>query len=109
MNAAQSPAMLRDQARLPKALIEREVGPCRYFAYPFGNTGDISREAWHAVREAGYDCAFTTLSGTLDAQANRFLLPRYGIEPKAPHLTTLISMLRAGNPRVNRFQKELAD
>ena len=61
------------------------------------------------MREAGYDCAFTTLSGTLDAQANRFLLPRYGIEPRAPHLTTLISMLRAGNPRVNRFQKELAD
>ncbi|HXC55416.1 MAG TPA: polysaccharide deacetylase family protein [Rhizomicrobium sp.] len=109
MNEHQSPALLRGQAVQAKARIEREVGPCHYFAYPFGNKGDISRDAWHAVRDAGYDCAFTTLSGSLDAQANRFLLPRYGIEPQAPHLTTLISMLRAGNPRVARWQKELAD
>jgi peptidoglycan/xylan/chitin deacetylase (PgdA/CDA1 family) len=109
MNQHQSHAALREQASRPKARIESEVGPCRYFAYPFGNTGDISRDAWHSVRDAGYDCAFTTLSGTLDAQANRFLLPRYGLAQKAAHLTTLISMLRSGNPRVGRFQKALAD
>jgi peptidoglycan/xylan/chitin deacetylase (PgdA/CDA1 family) len=109
MNEHQSWEALHDQATRPKARIEREVGPCRYFAYPFGNAGDISREAWQAVRDAGYDCAFTTLSGTLDAQANRFLLPRYGLAQKAAHMTTLISLLRSGNPRVGRFQKELAD
>ncbi len=109
MNAHQSRAALREQAGRPRARIEQEVGPCRYFSYPFGNTGDISREAWQAVRQAGYDCAFTTLSGTLDAQANRFLLPRYGIAQNADHMTTLISMLRSGNPRVGRFQKALAD
>jgi peptidoglycan/xylan/chitin deacetylase (PgdA/CDA1 family) len=108
MNEHQSPDMLRTQAATPKARIEAEVGPCRYFSYPFGNIGDISPAAWQSVREAGYACAFTTLSGTLDAQANRFLLPRYGLEPRAPHLTTLISMLRTGNPRVARFQKALA-
>jgi peptidoglycan/xylan/chitin deacetylase (PgdA/CDA1 family) len=108
MNSHQSVAMLREQATRSKARIEAEVGPCRYFAYPFGNIGDISTDAWQAVRDAGYDCAFTTLSGTLDAQANRFLLPRYGLEPRAPHLTTLISLLRTGNPRVARFQKALA-
>ncbi|HEX4301904.1 MAG TPA: polysaccharide deacetylase family protein [Rhizomicrobium sp.] len=108
MNEHQSPLMLRTQAVLPKTRIAAEIGSCRHFAYPFGNTGDISRGAWQAVRDAGYECAFTTLSGTLDAQANRFLLPRYGIEPRAPHLATLISLLRAGNGRVNRFQKALA-
>ena len=109
MTEQQSPAMLRDQVEIPKSCIEREVDRCRYFAYPFGNKGDISRGAWHAVREAGYDCAFTTLSGSLDAQANRFLLPRYGLGQHATHLTTLISLLRTGNPRVARWQKELAD
>jgi peptidoglycan/xylan/chitin deacetylase (PgdA/CDA1 family) len=108
MNEHQSPAMLRVQAEGAKLRLEAELGRCRYFAYPFGNKGDISPGAWHAVRDAGYDCAFTTLSGSLDAQSNRFLLPRYGIERQAPHLTTLISMLRAGNPRVARWQKELA-
>ena len=108
MNEYQSPATLREQAVTSKARIEAEVGACRFFAYPFGNIGDISSAAWHAVRDAGYSHGFTTLAGTLDAQANRFLLPRYGLEPRAPHLTTLISLLRTGNPRVARFQKGLA-
>ncbi|MEI9886239.1 MAG: hypothetical protein WDN08_06995 [Rhizomicrobium sp.] len=60
------------------------------------------------VRDVGYSHAFTTLSGTLDAGGNRFLLPRYGLAPRAPHLTTLISLLRAGNPRLGRFQRQLA-
>jgi peptidoglycan/xylan/chitin deacetylase (PgdA/CDA1 family) len=108
MNEHQSIEMLRAQAETPRARIAQEVGGCRYFAYPFGNKGDISTGAWQAVREAGYDCAFTTLSGSLDARANRFLLPRYGIGPKAAQLTTLISLLRAGNPRVRHWQRELA-
>jgi peptidoglycan/xylan/chitin deacetylase (PgdA/CDA1 family) len=109
MTQQQSPGMLRAQAETPKARIEQEVGPCRYFAYPFGNKGDISPSAWRAVREAGYDCAFTTLSGSLDSKANRFLLPRYGLGPNASHQTTLISLLRAGNPRLKTWQKELTD
>jgi len=108
MNLSQTPSMLREQAAGAKARIEEQVGPCRYFSYPFGNKGDICRAAWHAVRDAGYDCAFTTLSGSLDAASNRFLLPRYGIEPRAPHLATLIAMLRAGNGRVARWQAELS-
>ncbi|MBL6937632.1 MAG: polysaccharide deacetylase family protein [Alphaproteobacteria bacterium] len=108
MNEHQSGATLLMQAARPKQRVEAEVGPCRFFSYPFGNKGDISRAAWHAVRDAGYDCAFTTLSGTLDACTNRFLLPRYGIEPRTPHISTLVSLLRAGNPRLRRWQSELA-
>lgn len=109
MHDGQSPAMLQTQAQRPKARIEAEVGPCRLFAYPFGNKGDISRVAWQSVRDAGYDCAFTTLSGTLDAEANRFLLPRYGLGPNAAHLATLVSLLRVGNGRVARFQRNLGE
>ena len=108
MNAQQSDATLLVQAARPKQRIEAEVGPCRYFSYPFGNKGDISRTAWQSVRDAGYDCAFTTLSGTLEGAANRFLLPRYGIEPQAPHISTLVSLLRTGNPRLRRWQAEMA-
>jgi len=108
LNEHQTPDMLRTQAARPKARIEAEVGPCRYFSYPFGNIGDISSWAWQAVRDAGYAHAFTTLSGTLDAQANPFLLPRYGLEQRPANLTALISLLRAGNARVGRFQRQLA-
>ena len=108
MNAAQTPVQLREQARRPRERIEAEIGGCRYFAYPFGNTPDISEAAWRAVRDAGYDAAFTTLSGSLDAGQNRFLLPRYGIGPAETHLASLIPLLSAGNPRLLRWQKELA-
>ncbi|MEJ1968154.1 MAG: polysaccharide deacetylase family protein [Rhizomicrobium sp.] len=108
MNGHQSPEALRVQAAEPKRRIEAEIGACRYFSYPFGNKGDISRAAWHAVRDAGYACAFTTLSGSLDAQTNRYLLPRYGIEAEAANLSVRIALLRAGNPRVRQFQKALA-
>ncbi len=66
MNAAQSDDEIRLQARASRARIVEEVGACTAFAYPFGNTDDVSPAAWHSVRDAGYDHAFTTLSGSLD-------------------------------------------
>ena len=108
MNAHQTAAQLREQATRPRARIEAEIGPCRAFAYPFGNTSDVSGAAWRAVRDAGYDFAFTTVSGTLDAGRNRFLLPRYGIGPAETHLASLIPLLSAGNPRLEKWQKALA-
>ncbi|HEV2561698.1 MAG TPA: polysaccharide deacetylase family protein [Rhizomicrobium sp.] len=108
MNAAQSPDYLREQAQLPKARIEKEVGPCRAFAYPFGNTDDVCGDAWRAVRDAGYTHAFTTLSGSLGAAQNRFLLPRYGLGQRDAHLASLIPLLSAGNKRLMRWQERLA-
>ena len=109
MHEYQSLAMLREQAERPRALIAREVGPCRYFSYPFGNKGDVSREAWRAVRDAGYDYAFSTLAGCLGSEQNRFLLPRLEIGSRERHLASLIPVLRAGNPRLKSWQRELVD
>ncbi len=109
MHAAQSPDYLREQAALSRARIEAEVGPCRYFAYPFGNTGDVCREAWHAVRDAGYEYAFTTLSGSLDASTNRWLMPRYGLALREPRLPSLVPFLRAGNARLAAWQRQIGD
>lgn len=108
MNAAQTQTQLTEQARRPRARIEAEVGPCRSFAYPFGNTADVCQTAWRAVRDAGYDCAFTTVSATLDASDNRFLLPRYEIGPAQTRVASLVRLLAAGNPRLARWQTELA-
>jgi peptidoglycan/xylan/chitin deacetylase (PgdA/CDA1 family) len=108
MHAAQSPDYLGEQARLSRARIEAEIGPCRYFAYPFGNTQDIGRDAWRAVRDAGYDYAFTTLSGSLDASTNRWLMPRYGLALREPRLPALVPWLRAGNGRLRAWQRQMA-
>jgi len=96
------------EAQTSKARIETQIGPCRYFAYPFGNVRDVSRDAWRAVRDAGFSHAFTTLSGTLEADSNPWLLPRYALRPREKALGSLAPLLRAGNPRLRRWQRHLA-
>lgn len=108
MNGRQPQDFLIEQAMLPKRLIEEHTSlPCTAFAYPFGNVDDITRLAWHAVRDAGYSCAFTTLSGTLDASTNRFLLPRYGLSTRETNIASTIAMLRAANARLQSWQDTL--
>ena len=109
MHRKEEPDFLRQQAQTPKQRIESELGVgCRHFAYPFGNARDVSREAWRAVRDAGYDYAFTTLAGTLAASKNPWLLPRYGLGRTERNLPALLPLLRLGNPRVARWQRGLA-
>jgi peptidoglycan/xylan/chitin deacetylase (PgdA/CDA1 family) len=108
MSAAQSPEYLQQQAKASRDAIVRHVGHCRYFAYPFGNMGDVSATAWRSVRDAGYSHAFTTISATLDGGANPWLLPRYVLKKQEPNLTALLPMLRAGNARLVRWQRQLA-
>jgi len=109
MHAGQGSDYLREQASLSRARIEAEVGPCRAFAYPFGNTADVGREAWQAVRDAGFEYGFTTLSGSLDASTNPFLLPRYGLRMEEPRLASLVPALRLGNGRLAAWQKAIAN
>jgi peptidoglycan/xylan/chitin deacetylase (PgdA/CDA1 family) len=108
LHADEDPEFLKRQAEMPKQRIEAEVGPCRVFAYPFGNDQDICAAGWHGVRDAGYDFAFTTMSGALDASRNPWLLPRYGLSSREPNLAGLVPLLRLGNGRISRWQAALA-
>ncbi|HWA29821.1 MAG TPA: polysaccharide deacetylase family protein [Rhizomicrobium sp.] len=107
MHGGQSRAWLRGQALQSKLRIEQEIGSCRFFAYPFGNRGDVGRNAWEAVRDAGYQNAFTTVSGSLDASANPFLLPRYGLAPEETNLAAFLPVVRANNGRLQSWQSEI--
>jgi peptidoglycan/xylan/chitin deacetylase (PgdA/CDA1 family) len=100
MNEWQSADHLFEQATLPRRRIASQIGDCRYFAYPFGNAGDVSRAARQAVRDAGYSNAFTTLSGTLRAGLDPWLLPRYGLRAQEHHLPSLLPMLRLADVRI---------
>jgi len=108
MHANQSPAWLAQQAAGAKARIEAEVGPCRFFAYPFGNKNDVGPLAWKAVRDAGFSHGFTTLSGSLTAGGNPWLLPRFGLGPRESRVASLVPLLFAGNGRVRAWQQALA-
>ena len=99
---------LREQAQIPREEIEKKIDRCRFFAYPFGTKADISREAWQAVRDAGYDYAFTAIAGSLDASRNHWLMPRYTIGLNERHVAAMVPLLRAGNGRLVNWQKVLA-
>lgn len=109
MHKGASAETLARETRTSKERIENQIGACRFFAYPFGNIGDISPGTWKAVRDAGYSHAFTTLAGSLDAgSGNPWLLPRYGLRAEEPRLAAFAPMLRFANPRLIRWQKTLA-
>jgi peptidoglycan/xylan/chitin deacetylase (PgdA/CDA1 family) len=103
MNEFQPENYLHDQARLARQAIASRLGNCRYFAYPFGNLGDVAPGAVVAVRNAGYSNAFTTFSGTLDGTLNPWWLPRYALRPEEPNLESVLPMLRLADRRVRRL------
>jgi peptidoglycan/xylan/chitin deacetylase (PgdA/CDA1 family) len=57
-----------------KSVLERELKrPCRFFAYP---NGDFSPTSAGEVCAAGFELAFTSLSGMIKPESNPYLLPR---------------------------------
>lgn len=107
MHEGQSRNFLREQVLRPRQRIEEEIGSCRFFAYPFGQREDVSRAAWEAVRDAGYEHAFTTIAGTLNASTNPWLLPRYGLAAEESNLAAFLPVLRANNPRLREWQSRI--
>jgi len=60
-----------------KKELENRVGiAVQAFAYPFGAHNDTVR---NLVRQAGYRCACSTMSGFTDYDADRFLLRRIDV------------------------------
>jgi len=104
MNEFQTENYLHAQARSARQAIASRLGNCRYFAYPFGNVGDVSPAAVEAVRHAGYTHAFTTFSGTLRGKLNPWWLPRYALRAEEPNLESVLPMLRLADGRIARFQ-----
>src|SRR5262249_52497514 len=60
-----------------RAVLEQRLGqPVRIFAYPVGQQQHIGESVVQAVRKAGYDWAFTTVSGVVTEQSDRYLQRR---------------------------------
>ena len=60
--------------------IEAETGcECWCFGYPNGQWKDFRESDQLALRQAGYQCAFTQVPGTLSSSSPRFTLPRIPI------------------------------
>ena len=76
------PAHLRFELEESKATIERETGrPVLALAYPVGGKNAVSNEVVAAVRQSGYQFAFTYEPGcNKRVPGKRFLLKRLQVE-----------------------------
>lgn len=59
-----------------RRLIEKALGPCTAWAYPFGSAHTHNAFTREALIEAGYDLAFLTSAGLADSDSDLLSLPR---------------------------------
>lgn len=66
--------------------IEDALGtPCRAFAWPYGTLRDIDEEAILAIRNAGYEAAFSLMRAPIEpGHTSTFVIPRHHFEPQWP-------------------------
>lgn len=76
LNARQHKEEARHQLEHSKSMIEKNVAPCRYLAYPNGTVEDISSVAYSAARAAEFRIAFTTIPGEVTTGVDCFFAPR---------------------------------
>ena len=70
----------REEISGSKSLLEDILDqPVTSFAYPYGGDADYTAETVGAVREAGFESAFSTAAGLVGKQFEPFRLPRYGV------------------------------
>ncbi|WP_372922270.1 polysaccharide deacetylase family protein [Roseovarius sp.] len=81
-----------DQERLQSEIagckrdIEDALGtPCRAFAWPYGTLRDIDGKAILAIRNAGYEAAFSLVRAPIEpGHTSTFVIPRHHFEPQWP-------------------------
>src|SRR3954451_22432340 len=76
---------------LSKLRLEERLGrPVRAFSYVKGSEADYRPVHLSLVRQAGYDVAFSAVSGANSADTDPLLLRRYNIEPYPPRTFELV-------------------
>jgi peptidoglycan/xylan/chitin deacetylase (PgdA/CDA1 family) len=71
------PAEVQREVGECRTILEQQLGhPVRAFAYPVGQLQHIGDNVLHAVQQAGYDWALTTMYGFNTPRSNPYLLRR---------------------------------
>ena len=68
---------VKQEIRISKEIIEANLKiPVKHFAYPVGRREDFTDGVKKVLRDAGFECAVTTIFGSNDAQQDLFELRR---------------------------------
>ena len=72
--------LARYELAVSKRIIEEETGiNTRLFCYPNGALGDFNAQTEQIIRESGYSCALTTISGMKNEFSDLFELKRFSV------------------------------
>jgi peptidoglycan/xylan/chitin deacetylase (PgdA/CDA1 family) len=75
------PTEVQGEVEQGRAMLEYRLGhPVRTFAYPIGQPQHIGGYAIHAVQQAGYDWALTTIYGFNTPRSDPYLLRRVEVD-----------------------------
>lgn len=102
LHGEQSRAVVEAELAQSKALVERHVGDCPFFAFPNGGVHDITPYALRQVRANGYQLSFAAVPGLIQPGTSPHALPR--IFPAGP-LDAFIAQLRAATSRTAEYQQ----
>jgi len=74
-----------------KRVLEDHLGrPVRAYAYVKGGAGDYARHHGAMLQRAGYEAAFTTVTGSNRGGSDPFALRRYNVEPYPARTLSLV-------------------
>jgi peptidoglycan/xylan/chitin deacetylase (PgdA/CDA1 family) len=72
--------IIQNELALSKRIIEEETGiSTRLFCYPNGAISDFNAQTEQIIRESGYSCALTTVSGMKNEFSDLFELKRFSV------------------------------
>ena len=91
LHERQNPEQIRRQLDESKAAIEKNVGPCKYLAYPNGRAQDISGFAYATTKAAQFSMAFSTIHGEVIQEVDRLLAPRIYAFPEFEEFCYLLN------------------
>ena len=84
------PTAERELVTSKRVLEEHLARPVRAYAYVKGGTTDFVERHQRMLQRAGYEAAFTTVTGSNREGADRFALRRYNVEPYPASTLSLV-------------------
>jgi len=85
ITAEQARHELTESKRVLEARIQC---PVRWFAYPYGQRGNLQREFVSLIQEVGYEACFSGYGGTVSAGREDFVLPRESV----PYFSSVLNL-----------------
>lgn len=87
---------LKDEVEGSRDRIAKELGkPPSSFCYPNGREMDVGSRVQEIVKNAGFQCAVSTMNGLNRPGINPFMMNRLGLDPSEPYFPQKVSGLGA--------------